>query len=88
MSGLLASLASSVVSECSCELNDAVLLENAPPVAKQQRLVVASARTAVKVRGEDVFINTILCDGRTSLQGIYEFNCNMPPTLLGYCCLV
>ena len=40
--------------------NDALLLEKVPPVAKEQRLAVASVRTAVKVRGEDVFINTNL----------------------------
>ena len=40
--------------------NDALLLEKVPPVAKEQRLAVASVRTAVKVRGEDVFINTDL----------------------------
>ena len=68
---LLAFLASSVVSERSCELNDALMLEKVPPVAKEQRLAVASVRTAVKVRGEDVFIKfLILWDGRTSLQGI------------------
>ena len=39
--------------------NDAVLLEKVPPVAKE-RLAVASMRTAVKVWGEDVFINTNL----------------------------
>ncbi len=38
--------------------NDALLLEKVAPVAKVQRLAVASVRTAVKVRGEDVFINT------------------------------
>ena len=38
--------------------NDALLLEKVPPVAKEQRLAVASVRTAVKVRGENVFINT------------------------------
>ena len=48
---LLASLTSSVVSERSCELNDALLLEKVPPVAKEQRIAVASVRTAVKVRG-------------------------------------
>ena len=40
--------------------NDALLLEKVPPVARVQRLAVASVRTAVKVRGEDVFINTNL----------------------------
>ncbi len=40
--------------------NDALLLEKVPPVAKEQRLAVASVRKAVKVRGEDVFINTNL----------------------------
>ena len=40
--------------------NDALLLEKVPPVAKEQRLAVASLRTAMKVRGEDVFINTNL----------------------------
>ena len=38
--------------------NDALLLEKVPPVAKEQRLVIAYARKAVKVLGEDVFINT------------------------------
>ena len=38
--------------------NDALLLEKVPPVAKEQRLAVASVRTVVKVRSEDVFINT------------------------------
>ena len=42
----------------SLNCTDALLLENVPPVAKEQRLAVASARKAVKVRGEDVFINT------------------------------
>ena len=51
-SPLCASLTSSVVSERSCELNDALLLE------KEQRLAVASVRTAMKVRSEYVFINT------------------------------
>ena len=37
--------------------NDALLLEKVPPVAKEQRLAVASVRTAVKVRDEGVFIN-------------------------------
>ena len=37
--------------------NDALLLEKVPPVAKEQRLAVASVMTAVKVRDEDVFIN-------------------------------
>ena len=40
--------------------NDALLLEKVPPVATEQRLAVTSVRTAVKVRGEDVFINTYL----------------------------
>ena len=40
--------------------NNALLLETVPPVAKEQSLAVASVRTAVKVRGEDVFINTNL----------------------------
>ena len=40
--------------------NDALLLDNVPPVAKEQSLAVASVRTAVKVRGEDVFVNTNL----------------------------
>ena len=59
-SPLLVSLASSVVSERSCELNVALLLEKVPPVVNEQRLAVASVRTAVKVRGEDVFINNNL----------------------------
>ena len=37
--------------------HDTLLLEKVPLVAKE-RLAVASVRTAVKVRGEDVFINT------------------------------
>ena len=37
--------------------HDALLLEKVPPVAKEQRLTVASVRTAVKEWGEDVFIN-------------------------------
>ena len=37
-----------------------LLLEKVPPVAKEQRLAVACMRKAVKVRGEDVFINTNL----------------------------
>ena len=40
--------------------NNALLLEKVPPVAKEQRLAVVSVRKAVKVRGEDVFINTNL----------------------------
>ena len=40
--------------------NDALLLEKVPTEAKGLRLAVASVRTAVKVRGEDVFINTNL----------------------------
>ena len=40
--------------------NDALLLEKVPPVAREQRLAVASVRKAVKVRGEDVFTNTNL----------------------------
>ena len=40
--------------------NYAMLLEKVPPVAKEQRLAVASVRTSVKVRGEEVFINTNL----------------------------
>ena len=46
----------SVAVNCS----DALLLEKVPPVAKEQRLVVASVRKALKVWGEDVFINTNL----------------------------
>ena len=34
------------------------MFEKVPPVAKEQRLAVASVRTAVKVRDEDIFINT------------------------------
>ena len=37
---------------------NALLLEKVPPVTKEQRLAVASVRTAVKVRGEDVFMNS------------------------------
>ena len=40
--------------------NDSLLLEKVPPVAKEQRLAVASVRTSVKVWGEDVFLNTNL----------------------------
>ena len=40
--------------------NDALLLDNVPPVVKEQRLAVASVRTAVKVRAEDVFVSTNL----------------------------
>ena len=40
--------------------NDALLLEKVPPVSKEQRLAIASGRTAVNVRDEDVFINTNL----------------------------
>ena len=40
--------------------NDGLLLDKVPPVAKEQRLAVESVRTSVKVRGEDVFINTNL----------------------------
>ena len=40
--------------------NDALLLEKFPLVAREQRLAVASVRKALKVRGEDVFINTNL----------------------------
>ena len=39
---------------------DALLLETVRPVAKEQRLAVAAVRKAVKVRVEDVFINTNL----------------------------
>ena len=38
----------------------ALLLEKVPPVAKEQRLVVGSVRKAVKVRNENLFINTNL----------------------------
>ena len=38
----------------------ALLLERDPPVAKEQRLAVGSVRKAVKVRDEDIFINTNL----------------------------
>ena len=40
--------------------NDALMLEKVPPVAKEQRLAVASVRMAVKVPGEDVFIKLIV----------------------------
>ena len=33
--------------------HDALLLQKVPPVAKEQRLAVASVRTVVKVRGEE-----------------------------------
>ena len=46
----------SVAVDCS----DALLLEKVAPVAKEQRLAVASVRKAVKVSGEDVFIKTNL----------------------------
>ena len=44
----------------SVNCNDALLMEKAPTVAKEQRLAVASVRKAVKVRDEDVFTNTNL----------------------------
>ena len=70
--------------------NDALLLETVHCAAKEQRLAVASVRTAVKVRGEDVFINTNLMRWQDELAGYftYVFNCIMPPTLFGDCCLV
>ena len=70
--------------------NDALQLEKDPVVAKEQRLAVAGMRTAVKLRGEDVFKNTNLVRWWDELAGYftYEFNCNMPPTLFGDCCLV
>ena len=70
--------------------HDTLLLEKVPPVAKEQRLAVASVRTAVKVRGEDVFINTNIVRWWDELAEYftYEFNCSMPPTLFGDCCLV
>ena len=40
--------------------HDSLLLQKVPPVAKEQRLAVANVRTSVKVRDEDVFINTNL----------------------------
>ena len=40
--------------------NDALLLEKVPTVVKELRLAVASVRTAVKLWGEDVFINSNL----------------------------
>ena len=51
--------------------NDALLLEKVPPVAKEQRLAVASVRTAVKVRGEDVFINTYPVRWKDELAGYF-----------------
>ena len=50
--------------------NDALLLEKVPTVAKEQHLSVASVRTAVKVQVRTYSKILILCDGRTSLQGI------------------
>ena len=47
------------------------MLEKVPPVAKEQRLAVASVRTAVKVRGEDVFINTNLVRWEDELAGYF-----------------
>ena len=60
--------------------HDALLLEKVPPVAKEQRLAVASVRTAVKVRGEDVFINTNIVRWWDELAEYftYEFKCSMP----------
>ena len=68
----------------------ALLLQKVPPVAKEQRIAIASVRTAVKVRGEDVFINTNIVRWWDELAGYftYAFNCSMPPTLIGDCCLV
>ncbi len=51
---------SSIVVTVAVNCNDALLLEKVPPVAKEQRLVVPSVRKALKVLGEDVFINTNL----------------------------
>ncbi len=63
--------------------NDALLLEKVPRVAREQRLAVASVRTAVKVRDEDVFINSNIVRWWDKLAGYftYEFNCSMPPTI-------
>ena len=40
--------------------DDAMPLKKLPPLAKEQRLAVASVTKAVKVRGEDVCINRYL----------------------------
>ena len=56
-SPLLTSLVSSIVVSAAVDCDDALLLEKVPPVAKEQRLAVASVRNAVKL---DVFINTTL----------------------------
>ena len=53
--------------------HDALLLEKVPPVAKEQRLAVASVRTAVKVRGEDVFINTNIVRWWDELAGYFTY---------------
>ena len=56
----IASLVCSIVVSIAVNCSDALLLEKVPPVAKEQRLAVASVRKAVKVPSEDVFINTNL----------------------------
>ena len=64
------------------------LLEKVPLVAKE-RIAVASVRTAVKVRGEDVFINT---NGEMVGRACMVFHIGVQlqhaPTLFGDCCLV
>ena len=54
----------------------ALRLEKVPPVAKEQCLAVGSVGKAVKVRDEDVFINTNLA--RSFLMSSIG---SMPPTL-------
>ena len=65
------------------------MLEKVPPVAKEQRIAVASVRTPVKVRGEDVFINT---NGEMVGRACRVFHILVQlqhaPTLFGDCCLV
>ena len=51
---------SSIIASVAVNCNNALLLEKLPPVANEQPLAVSSVRKAVKVRGEDVFINTNL----------------------------
>ena len=52
--------------------NDALLMEKVPPVAKEQHLAVASVMTVLKVRGEDVFINTNLVRWWDELAGHFR----------------
>ena len=61
----------SIVVSIAVKSNGILLVENVPPVAKEQRLAVASVRKAVKVRGEDVFINTNLVRWQDELAGYF-----------------